>query len=82
MPEYRTSGGRIAYGERGEGKGDPVVLLPAFPLNSRMWTPQVEALTRARRVITPDYPGFGKSPRPPSPTCATTPNKSGISSTS
>jgi len=65
VPEYRTSGGRIAYGERGEGKGDPVVLLPAFPLNSRMWTPQVEALTRARRVITPDYPGFGKSPRPP-----------------
>jgi 3-oxoadipate enol-lactonase len=41
-----------------------VVLLHAFPLNSRMWAPQVEALAPFRRVITPDYPGFGSSPRP------------------
>jgi len=65
MPQYRTSGGAIAYGERGEGPEDPVVLLHAFPLNRRMWAPQVEALGETRRVITPDYPGFGFSPRPP-----------------
>src|SRR5919199_2350484 len=65
MPEYRTSGGPMAYDKRGDGPGDPVVLLHAFPLNSRMWAPQTEALADVRRVITPDYPGFGCSPRPP-----------------
>ena len=65
MPEYRTSGGPMTHGERGDGPGDPLVLLHAFPLNRRMWAPQVEALSETRRVITPDYPGFGRSPRPP-----------------
>jgi 3-oxoadipate enol-lactonase len=64
MPEYHTSG-PMAYGERGDGPEDPVVLLHAFPLNSRMWAPQAEGLASLRRVITPDYPGFGRSPRPP-----------------
>jgi 3-oxoadipate enol-lactonase len=64
VPEYRTSGGPIAYSERGDGK-DPVILLHAFPLNSKMWAPQMEALADHRRVIAPDYPGFGNSPRPP-----------------
>jgi pimeloyl-ACP methyl ester carboxylesterase len=63
---YRTSGGPIAYDEHGKESANPVVLLHAFPLNSRMWTPQVEVLAASDwRVITPDYPGFGKSPRPP-----------------
>jgi pimeloyl-ACP methyl ester carboxylesterase len=66
VPEYRTRGGPIAYAECGEGKGDPVVLLHAFPLSGRMWAPQMEALAASnRRVISPDYPGFGRSPRPP-----------------
>ena len=64
MPEYRTSGGLMSYGERGEGPGDPLVLLHGFPLNRKMWAPQAEALSATRRVITPDYPGFGSSPRP------------------
>jgi 3-oxoadipate enol-lactonase len=64
MPEYRTSGGPMSYRERGDGE-DPVVLLHAFPLNGRMWAPQMEALADRRRVIAPDYPGFGRSPRPP-----------------
>jgi 3-oxoadipate enol-lactonase len=64
MPEYRTSGGLMFYGERGEGPEDPVILLHAFPLNRKMWAPQVEALAGTRRIITPDYPGFGSSPRP------------------
>jgi 3-oxoadipate enol-lactonase len=65
MPEHRTSSGPMAYVERGEGPKDPVVLLHAFPLSSRMWAPQVEALADLGRVIAPDYPGFGRSPRPP-----------------
>jgi 3-oxoadipate enol-lactonase len=55
----------MAYGERGEGLKDPMVLLHAFPLNSRMWAPQMEVIAESRRVIAPDYPGFGFSPHPP-----------------
>lgn len=64
MPEYRTSGGPMTHGEKGAGSGDTIVMLHAFPLNRRMWAPQVEALSATRRVVTPDYPGFGRSPRP------------------
>lgn len=55
----------MAYRKYGEGSGDAVILLHAFPLNSRMWRPQAEALADNRRVITPDYPGFGRSPGSP-----------------
>ncbi len=65
MAESRTSGGMMSYRELGEGPGDPVVLLHAFPLDGRMFEPQAEALARLRRLITPDYPGFGRSPRTP-----------------
>ncbi len=65
MTDYRTSNGPMAYRDRGEGTRDPVVFLHAFPLNSRMWEPQVEALAGERRVVTPDYPGFGRSPHTP-----------------
>ncbi len=40
------------------GDGTPVVLLPAFPLDSRMWLPQVEALA-GYQVVVPDLRGFG-----------------------
>lgn len=65
MAKYRTSNGPMAYREYGEGHGDPVVLLHAFPLDSRMWRPEAEALSGLRRVVTPDYPGFGRSPSTP-----------------
>ncbi|MDP8950298.1 MAG: alpha/beta hydrolase [Actinomycetota bacterium] len=65
MAESRASGGMMSYREFGEGPGDPVVLLHAFPLDGRMFEPQAEALARLRRLITPDYPGFGRSPRTP-----------------
>jgi pimeloyl-ACP methyl ester carboxylesterase len=55
----------MSYRELGEGPGDPVVLLHAFPLNGRMFEPQMEALSEERRVVAPDYPGFGRSPRTP-----------------
>lgn len=65
MAEYRTANGPVAYRDYGSGPGDPVVLLHAFPLNSRMWRPQAEAVSDDRRVITPDYQGFGRSPHTP-----------------
>ena len=63
MAKSRTPGGMMSYREFGEGA--PVVLLHAFPLDSRMFEPQAEALAGFRRLITPDFPGFGRSPRAP-----------------
>src|SRR6266542_1010774 len=40
------------------GEGTPVVLLHAFPLDSRMWLPQVEALGGYQAIV-PDLRGFG-----------------------
>jgi 3-oxoadipate enol-lactonase len=65
VAESRASGGMMSYRELGEGPGVPVVLLHAFPLNGRMFEPQMEALSAGRRVVAPDYPGFGRSPRTP-----------------
>jgi pimeloyl-ACP methyl ester carboxylesterase len=55
----------MSYRELGEGPGDPVFLLHAFPLNGRMFEPQLEVLSEERRVVAPDYPGFGRTPRTP-----------------
>ena len=41
------------------GAGTPLVLLHAFPLDGRMWAPQVEALAGSYQVIVPDLRGFG-----------------------
>ena len=39
---------------------DPVVLLHAFPLDSRMWDGLRPAL--GDRLVTPELPGFGGAP--------------------
>ena len=50
------------------GSGPVVVLVHGFPLNRRMWHPQVKALTGAGfRVVTPDLRGFGESDAPDGP---------------
>jgi len=60
MENKKTIGGvELAWGD--EGRGAPVVLLHAFPLNCKMWAPQVEALADGYRVITPDFRGHGES---------------------
>jgi pimeloyl-ACP methyl ester carboxylesterase len=41
------------------------MLLHAFPVHNAMWAAQREALSTGWRVITPDLPGFGASPRLP-----------------
>ncbi|HET9425357.1 MAG TPA: alpha/beta fold hydrolase [Gemmatimonadaceae bacterium] len=45
------------------GRGLPVVLLHAFPLNRTMWEPQIAALFGECRCIAPDLRGFGDSPK-------------------
>lgn len=59
-------GTTIHYADAGEGE-PAVVLLHAFPLQSAMWSPQVEALASRRRVIAPDLRGFGGSDAPDDP---------------
>src|SRR6476469_8477398 len=44
------------------GRGLPVVLLHAFPLNRTMWEPQIATLFGECRCIVPDLRGFGESP--------------------
>ena len=65
MAGYITTNGPMAYRDYGGGAGTPLVLLHAFPLNSRMWMAQAESRVDERRVILPDYPGFGRSPQTP-----------------
>lgn len=55
----RIGGIELAWEEA--GRGAPVVLLHAFPLNRKMWAPQVAELSARRRVITPDFRGHGES---------------------
>ena len=61
--DHRTSGVAISYRDLGEG--EPLVLLHAFPLNGRMFESQMTAFSGSYRVVAPDYPGFGRSPRTP-----------------
>ena len=50
---------RLAYEH--VGQGPPVVLLHAFPFDSRMWRGTAAALASKAQVITPDMRGFGQS---------------------
>jgi pimeloyl-ACP methyl ester carboxylesterase len=41
---------------------DGLLLLHAWPLDARMWTPQLEALGGGTAVAAPSHPGFGGTP--------------------
>lgn len=66
--EFRIKDGHLFF--RTAGQGDAVVFLHGFGLDSRMWTPQVEALKSRYRVIWYDLRGFGQSSLPPPSTYA------------
>lgn len=51
----------IAYFENGAPHLPPLILIHGFPLNSLMWSEQVEVLQKTHRVITYDLRGLGKS---------------------
>jgi pimeloyl-ACP methyl ester carboxylesterase len=59
MPEKSVNGTTLFYEERGAGL--PVVLMHGFPLDGRIWSGQLDALSKQYRVIVPDLRGFGKS---------------------
>lgn len=65
MADSKHGGVVMWYRELGRGEADPLLMLHAFPLNSKMFVPQMEAFSGGRRVIAPDFPGFGLSPRTP-----------------
>jgi pimeloyl-ACP methyl ester carboxylesterase len=58
----------ITIGYDDSGSGPAVCLIHGFPLDRRMWGPQVITLASAGyRVITPDLRGFGESDAPDGP---------------
>jgi pimeloyl-ACP methyl ester carboxylesterase len=60
MPEIDVVDNALAHAD--VGRGLPVVLLHAFPLNRTMWEPQIATLFGECRCIVPDLRGFGESP--------------------
>jgi pimeloyl-ACP methyl ester carboxylesterase len=46
------------------GARDPVLVLHGFPTSSFDWRPTLPVLARRRRVVIPDYLGFGLSEKP------------------
>ena len=54
--------GEIHFKER--GKGFPLILIHGFCETNEIWDSFAERLSSDFRVITPDLPGFGKSPLP------------------
>jgi pimeloyl-ACP methyl ester carboxylesterase len=46
----------------GEGDGDPLVLVHGAGTSGAIWRRATPLLTESHRVITPDVPGYGRSP--------------------
>ncbi|WP_373046475.1 alpha/beta fold hydrolase [Vulgatibacter sp.] len=65
MPSVEVEGRRIHWREQGSGAA--MLLLHAFPLDSRMWQQQLDGLSDRYRVIAPDLSGFGASTVPADP---------------
>lgn len=55
----------IAYDERGSGV--PLLLIHGYPLNRKLWEPQLSSLSVNARVIAPDLRGHGDSEPGPVP---------------
>jgi pimeloyl-ACP methyl ester carboxylesterase len=59
MPTLTVDGVPLHY--RDEGRGPPVLLFHAYPLNGDAYAKQVKALSGRYRFIIPDVRGFGRS---------------------
>jgi len=64
MQKAKVNGVTLAYEDRGQGR--PLLLLHGFPLSSRSFRPQLEALWGKVRLIVPDH----RASAPPLPTPA------------
>ena len=58
--QTETTRGRMSWLEAGAGW--PVILLHAFPLDARMWRPQLDTVPAGWRFLAPDLRGFGSGP--------------------
>ena len=63
----RVSIDGMAVAHRRAGVGPPLVLLHGFTQDSRVWRPQLEALSDAFTVVAWDAPGAGESDDPSEP---------------
>jgi pimeloyl-ACP methyl ester carboxylesterase len=59
-----TTDGLLATHTYAEGDGTPLVLVPGFPLDGRMWDDVAARLPAGRTVLAVDPPGLGRSPEP------------------
>ncbi|WP_146905050.1 alpha/beta fold hydrolase [Cellulomonas aerilata] len=57
-----TTDGPLAAHTLARGDGTPLVLLPGFPIDARVWVDVVRHLPVGRTVIAVDPPGLGRSP--------------------
>jgi 3-oxoadipate enol-lactonase len=57
--KMKVNGYQMNYRE--SGRGWPVLLIHGYPLNSRLWQPQLDGLADAARLIAPDLRGHGDS---------------------
>jgi 3-oxoadipate enol-lactonase len=55
----------MAYEENGSGL--PIVMVHGYPLNRKIWQPQLEGLSDLARLIAPDLRGHGESQPLPGP---------------
>jgi 3-oxoadipate enol-lactonase len=55
----------MAYSDSGQGL--PLLFVHGYPLNHRMWDPQIQGLAEVARVLAPDLRGHGDSQAVPGP---------------
>lgn len=67
LKETTVDGARLCYAE--SGAGDPLVLLHGWPESHRAWRHQIGPLSARRRVLAPDWLGWGDSARDTTLTC-------------
>ena len=58
-----VDGARLAYLERGNPDGEPIVLLHGYPANHLCWRHQIDGLAETHRVLALDWLGWGASER-------------------
>lgn len=61
LGELTLDGCRLRYVEA--GRGDPLILLHGYPQSHLTWRHQIGPLSAKRRVIAPDWLGWGESAR-------------------
>jgi pimeloyl-ACP methyl ester carboxylesterase len=65
MTHYRTvdvDGTQIFYREAGDPDRETLLMLPGFPSSSAQYQGLIDRLADRWHCVSPDYPGFGRSP--------------------